>query len=286
MTSRALFAVVAIASASAFAQNISGTFTANYVSTSEYGQPTTHVELKLICGLSCPTSAPKMTYGVGGLVEADFAADATQHPGDVSYSFATGVHDTGVSTMDSTNFPPGANFFLKAKSANCVCGNGALQSGFIDVTSNTVSIPPFVKPPFTVPYTLGVNPLPSFSVTAAPRGAESVTVTAKGAGVDLTKTYTATEWMGTSSSSSTGKFIEVTPTQAGTVTVTAQVTGTPVSTITFDVVAGSSGGGTGGGSGSSGTGGSSTSQSGGCSAVDGGFPWAALAGLGLLLRRR
>lgn len=279
--------LLSLVSAVALAQNISGTMSA--VWDGDAGPPvaTTHVELHLQCGLTCPPSAPQMKYAVSGLVHSYYEASPMEAPGSLGFGFATGVADTGVSTADTTTFPWGSNFHLVAKSANCVCGNGALQSAFIDVVSNTVSIAPKIQPPLSNPYTLGVNPKPMVIVTAAPRGGETVTVTATGAGLALNQTITSTDWRGTSTSTGSNvKLFELAPTDPGTVTFTAQVTGTPSSTITFAVVGGNTGGGTGntgGGSASGGGGGAATD--GGCSAV-GLSPFVAFALAGLLRRRQ
>ena len=235
----------------AFAQAISGTVSANFTGFNEFGQPNTHVEMNLACGLNCPVSAPELTYNAG-IVDGFFAAETMQQCANLSFGFTSAVRTTGMAVTDTTNFPAGSNCFIKARSVTCQCGNRTGEGGFIEIFSSTVGIPPWI----TVP---SPSPKPGefyvLLVTAAPRLAETVAVTVRGAGADFSATFPASDFRSTNSIPTTvPKRLDVPFTQAGTVTVTAVVTGGPMATKTFEVLAGGAGGGsaTGGGSGGGG----------------------------------
>lgn len=282
MIRRALVVVLVSMATPALAQAISGTLSASFASFDQYGGPTTHVELNLACALSCPASAPELTYG-SAFVDGFFAAEAAQTCGSMSYSFISGVRTTGTSVTDTGNFPAGSNFFIKAKSVTCQCGNRTGEGGYIDILSGTVHIPPWISVPSSPP-TPGEFYL--LMVTAAPRTSETVDVTVRGAGADYSASFPATDFVSTNSvPGAVGKRIDVPFTQAGTVTVTAVVTGGPMATKTFEVVAASASGGgsgsTGGGSGSGGGGGAPES---GCTSVPMLLPIAMLL-LGLRRKR-
>jgi len=275
-------------SVAAHAQSISGTFDAAFTSFNQYGVPTVHMSLALQCSLSCMASAPDLHYGYGSSTAAMVAAP-TLSPGDVSIK---AVDDTGTVTWDSSA-PAGANFTATVKSATCFCGNITGEGGYIDLTSPTVHVPPFVNV-LANPVTVGQNPL--IILNAAPVGSETVDVHVSGGGVDYSHSYTAADFMTETSGNVNTKThaVDVTFTTAGMVTITASVTGGPMSTQTFAVVGAGAGGGgggssTGGGSssgGGAGTGGGSGTggggQGGGCAAAPGLLPLAAM----LWLRRR
>lgn len=79
------FAVFAVA-CPVFAQAISGTLGARFTGFGEFGQPNTRVELNLACSLSCPPSAPELTFR-SGPVDGHFVVETTQRSGSLSYSF-------------------------------------------------------------------------------------------------------------------------------------------------------------------------------------------------------
>lgn len=280
MIRRAMVVMVASMASPVLAQAISGTLGASFASFNEFGQPTTHVELNLACALSCPISAPELTYGAA-FVDGFFDAEPTQSCGALSYSFVSGVRTTGMSTVDSTTFPAGSNFFVKARSVTCHCGNATGQGGYIDLLSGSVHIPPWITLP-TSPVTPGEFYL--LMVTAAPRVGETVDVTVRGAGANYSASFPSTDFVSTASvPGAVPKRLDVPFTQAGTVTVTAAVTGGPTATKTFEVLAGTANGGgsgsTGGGSGGGGDGAPAT----GCTSVPMVLP---LAMVLLALRRR
>ncbi|MDP2270588.1 MAG: hypothetical protein Q8K32_07620 [Archangium sp.] len=258
-------AVLSMASP-AFAQAISGTVSARFTGFNEFGQPNTHVEMNLACGLSCPPAAPELTFNAG-IVDGFFAIESMQECANLSFGFTSAVRTTGMAVTDTTNFPAGSNCFIKARSVTCQCGNRTGEGGFIEILSSTVSIPPWIAAP-------SPSPKPGefyvLLVSAAPRLSETVTVTVRGAGADFNATFPASDFRSTSTiPTAVSKRLDVPFTQAGTVTVTAVVTGGPVATKTFEVVSGgATGGGSGGGSatgGGSGGGGEDAPE--GCTSV-------------------
>ncbi len=123
-------------------------------------------------------------------------------------------------------------------------------------------------------------------VTAAPRVGETVDVTVRGAGANYSASFPSTDFVSTASvPGAVPKRLDVPFTQAGTVTVTAAVTGGPTATKTFEVLAGTANGGgsgaTGGGSGIGGGGDGASAT--GCTSVPMVLP---LAMVLLALRRR
>lgn len=233
------FAVFAVA-CPVFAQAISGTLGARFTGFGEFGQPNTRVELNLACSLSCPPSAPELTFR-SGPVDGHFVVETTQRSGSLSYSFFSAVRTTGTSAVDSTTFTPGSNFFLKAEGVTCQCGGRTGEGGFIDVVSAPVHIPPWIAVP-------SPSPKPGefylLLVSATPRLSETLTVTVKGAGADYTASFPASDFRSnTTFPSAVPKRLDVPFAQAGTVTVTAVVTGGPVATKTFEVLAGGATGG-------------------------------------------
>lgn len=282
MTRRAMTAAVALFASSASAQAISGTLSASFVGFNEFGGATTRVNLQLSCALTCPPSAPELSYSAADAA-GYFVVEPAQKAGSLSYSFISGVGMTGTSTTDTTNFSAGSNFFVKATSVSCRCGNRTGEGGYIELRSAAVSIPPWITVP-AAPYNLGEFLL--LAVSATPRLGETVDVSVRGAGIDFTSSFPASDFVSTSSTPSAAlKQLNVTPTQPGTVTVTAAVTGGPTSTKTFEVLAGGAGGGSGGGGSSSGGGaGGGQQPAGGCTTVPSLLPLSAM--LWLALRRR
>ncbi len=253
MIKRVLMAVWLSMASPVFAQAISGTLSATFTGFNEFGQANTHVELNLGCALSCPVSAPELTYSAS-VIDGHFVAEPTQKAGGLSFSFASAVRTTGMAVGDTTIFQAGSNFSLKAEGVTCQCGGRTGEGGFIDIPSSAVNIPPWIAVPTPSPKAGAFYLL---QVQATPRASETVTVTVKGAGADYTGTFPASDFRSTSTyPSAFPKIINVPVfTQAGTVAVTAVVSGGPMSTRTFEVLAGgSSGGGAGGGSGAGGGG--------------------------------
>lgn len=261
MKSRLLTSLLVLESAAAAAQGISGTFTATWTGTDVLGVPTTHLELALQCDVACPASAPRATFAVTGDVSVAYAADVALVAGWVSWGFVSGVRETGFSQADVTTLPAGASVVLTAKRVTCGCGEAAPRSSLLDVTSNVVAIPPFVRPPLALPVQLGGDAHPSVAVAAAPRREETVVVHLVGAGVDRTERFTATQWLeGSSCHGAVTRSFEVAPSRPGTLTASAQVTGTPATRVSFEVVG-------------------EPEQGGGCSALSGPLSWFALLAL-------
>ncbi len=266
MPHRVVFAVLLLGAANASAQTaISGTFSATYVGSDEFGVPTVRLSFDLSCSLTCPVSAPTMHFGVSGGADGHFLAAADEIVGYVSASLLNGVDPGGSSTDDSTSFPPGANFNVTARSATCWCGNATGEGGYIDLTTADVHTPPYIQLP-AVQAVVGEPPL--FTVSATPKAGETLDVHVSGAGIDSSKSYTVAEVNGSGSSPGT-VLPDVTPTTAGTVTVTAVVSpGGATATSSFDVVASSAGGSSNDSGGSSGSS-SGGNEKGGCAATSG-----------------
>ncbi len=275
----ALCAAVALCAATAQGQTaISGTFSANYAGTNSFGQPTVSLSLNLSCSLSCSSSSPTLHYGVAGGGDGHFLAAPSEKAGYVSSGFLSSVDPSGSATSDNTSFPAGSNFNVTAKSVTCHCGNATGQGGYIDLTTPDVHIPPFIGDAL-LGTTVGTNPM--IIIHAAPRGGETLDVQASGAGVTFSRSYSQADVGGSDS-----VMPDLTPSQAGALTVTAVVSpGGAVATKTFDVQGGSGGSSGGGGGNSSSGSGDGSGSSGGCSAAPGAPCLAALALLAGLRRR-
>lgn len=281
MMRRAMTVVAVLLGCSASAQAISGTLSANFVGFNEFGQATTHLQVNLACALSCPSSAPTLSYSAA-FIEGFFIAEPLQNVGYVSYGFLTAIGPSGTASTDSTSFPPGSNFLIKATSVTCQCGGRTGEGGYIGLSSGVVNIPPWINVP-EAPFKVGEFLF--LTVAATPRVSETVDVTVKGAGIDFTRSFPASDFVSNNSTpTSSTKALDVAPTQPGTVTVTAAVTGGPVATKTFEVLASGAGGGSGGGASASGGGAGGGSEPAGCAAVPALLPLGAI--LWLALRRR
>lgn len=273
-----LFVTVALlASVASSAQAISGTLSLQFSGVNSFGVPTTHVELRLMCSLVCTPSAPTLHYRVATGTDAFFLEAPTEKVGFFSSGF--GSNDTGVNVIDTEMFPSGVAFRTVAKGASCHCGNAIGQGGFVDITAPMTVIPPYA--------TVGVSKAKvgfewSQSISARPKGTETVTVQFAGAGVDTTKTMTPADFTSSGSGITT-----VTPTAPGTMTVTAKLMpygATYTTTVTVDPSSGgAAGGGSGGAGGGGDAGGGQADEELGCSAA----PFGLLLPLSLLsLRRR
>ena len=275
---RLLVTVTLLASAASSAQAISGTLSVQFTSHNSFGTPTTHVELRLMCSLVCTPSAPTLHYRVATGTEAFFLEAPTERVGFFSASF--GSNDTGVNVVDTEMFPSGVAFRTTARGASCHCGNAIGQGGFVDITAPMTVIPPYAQ--------VGVSKAKvgfewTQSISARPKGSETVTVQFSGAGVDTTKTMRPADF-----TSSGSGLTSVTPTAPGTMTVTAKLMpygATYTTTVTVDPASGGAGGGggTGGAGGGGDAGGGQAEEDPGCSAA----PFGVLLPLSLLwLRRR
>ena len=220
--------IVALAvPAIANAQAIGGTYEASFAGFSPYGVPSVSLTLTLTCGLSCDAAAPDLHFGIAGQNDGYFAAAPMRETGWVGSGFGAATDKTGSATEENSSFKAGSNVFLIAHSVTCRCGNRTGQGGFIDLKTKTVSIPPWISLPTAAVVGTDVYLL----VTASPRGAETVEVHATGAGVELTKLLSESDYPGT-----TVKSVIVHPTEPGTLTVSAVVGGGTAATKTFEVV--------------------------------------------------
>lgn len=278
---RAALLVVALTTSPAWAQAaISGTLNASFVGFNEFGVPSLKVDLALQCSLTCTSSAPELHYSVVAGVYGRYASDPDASAGSLGAFF--GSDPSGNNTATSTAFPTGSAFIMHAKSATCWCGNANGQGGYVNLTTPVVTIPPRVS----LDATGRVGSQSYVTVTARPWNTDTVEVTLSGAGLNETRVLDAAAF-GTSRSNGIEGF-PVTPTQPGTLTVTAKLQPYGVVSEAVSMTINASGS-TGGGSGSSGTGGGSSSG-GGTGAEPGGCTTApgllSLGLLGLLLRRR
>jgi len=229
----ALVVAIALAAVGSLAQAISGTFSAEFTDFNDFGVPTVRLKLDLACTLVCPQSSPNLHYAVKGGGSAHFLADPKQAVGSVSSGFVGGVDPSGKSSYDSEAFPPGANFSLTAEAVTCYCGNAVGQGGYIDLTTEDVSTPPWIQPPAD---RIAAGEPTFIIISSAPRGSETLDVEVTGPGVDISKSYSATE-AGGSGKGPGSVLIEVTATGPGPLKVTAVVTPNGLkATKTFDVV--------------------------------------------------
>ena len=277
---RTLVVFAALCSTASFAQ-VSATLSGQWVRFQNVSPPmVVAIEMNVSCGITCPMSAPTLhRYARGGIL-GYYAAEPTVRA-DYNYIPGTDLDDDGMMRHESASFDEGSTVFVKAIGVVCECGNGSVQTNFIEVTSQ----------PFTIP--LNLNALGTaragfdytFVRAADLKGSEQVRVTFDGAGLsNVTRTF------GVADLNSQGYIMtEVRPTAAGTMTVTATMLPSNISTTGTVMVSPPNSTGTGGGSGSSGTGGGDGSGGGGadmpfgCSSA----PGLLVVGLlGLLARRR
>lgn len=278
----ALSLLLLVVAAPASAQAISGTFSASFSGFNELGVPTTHLELRLMCSLSCPMSRPQLHYRVATGTDAWFIAAPTERLGYLSAFF--GADPSGVNVVDTTTFSPGVAFKVIAKGASCHCGNAVGEGGYTDIETSQVVIPPF---PFVGTSKGRVGDEWYQNVNAMPQGSETVVVRFVGAGLDTQVTLAPSDFSGNSSSKTA--VARVTPTAPGVMTVTATLQpygASHTAMVTVNARSGGSGGGAGGGSGGGGeAGGGGTDEELGCTAAPAGL-LLPLAVLGLFRRRR
>lgn len=74
---------------------ISGTFTAAFEGFSQFDQPQVRLRLQLASSLTCPPSAPKLTFSVKGGVDAYFVSELKEKAGYISAGFASAVEKDG-----------------------------------------------------------------------------------------------------------------------------------------------------------------------------------------------
>jgi len=181
----------------------------------EFGLANSEVEIQLSCQLSCPPTAPTLHYATG---LGDYLFSQTMERFDgLSYGLLSGVDPTGTSLQAKDGLPHGASYLARVTGANCYCGNRAVESGFIDLESNLIQIPPYINP-LLEPYVAG-SPDSILIVMAAPRGSESVSVTITGAGTSESYEYSVTDFAGSTVEGSVVIFPK--PSQSGTLTVVA-----------------------------------------------------------------
>jgi len=276
---RYLLLSAALFAANAPAANISGTSTISASAPGMFGTVDVTATVSLSCSLTCPPAAPTLHFGISGLSRLAATGDPTVDVTYVSVGFATGVDPGGSSTAVFTNVPAGSSFALVNKSATCFCGGRTGEGGYVDVVSNTLSVPPFINS--SLIFSPGqVGQMSAAVVGAFPTGAEKVTVTLKGAGLDQTLMLGAADC-----DSSHDCKVAFTPPAAGDLVVTATTAQGLSHTRTFPITGSGS---TGGGGGTTGTGGGGGRGGGtepppaGCSQV----PGALVAALLALLRRR
>src|SRR5688572_27170449 len=244
---RALLLVGSLLSSAASAQAISGSLSVAFTGHNEFGVPTTHVELRLACSLSCPSSRPELHYRVATGTDAWFVSAPGEKLGWFSAGF--GSNDTGITVLDTQQFSSGVAFTTIAKGASCHCGNAIGEGGFIDIEAPMTVIPPFL--------TVGGSKAKAGfewgqSVSARPKGNETVVVRFVGGGLDTSVT------MGPSDFTAAGSGIaRATPAAEGAMQVTATLMpyGASYSTMVTVDPGSTSGAGGGGGSGGSGGGG-------------------------------
>lgn len=205
---------------------ISGQFSARFESFSETGQPRVRLKLMLASTLKCPPSDPKLTFGVAG-VEVFFISDPREKPGVLGPEFAADLREDGVVDAVVTFLPPGSQVSARVRGATCQCGSRTGEGGAIDLHAQLVVIPPWVS--FNGPLQAGSSA--TLTITAKPKGAETIEVKVSGAGLDLTKKFTAADF-----DRRTSVTWRVTPTAAGTLTTLAKMGGGAAShTRTFEV---------------------------------------------------
>jgi hypothetical protein len=270
---RTLLTILLLASP-AWAVDISGTSTISAGPLKEFGTVDLTLTTNLSCALVCPPSAPTLHFAIAGLADLIATGDRTVSVAYVSVGFAAGVQPTGSTTSLITNLPAGSSFALFNKSATCFCGGRTGEGGYIDITSNTISLPPFIKNAlFFSPGKVGE--MSAVFIDALPTGAEKLTVTLKGGGLDQTVLLGASDC----ERSPPVCKVPFTPTVSGSLVVTATTAQQLSATRTFTI---EGTGGSGGGQAGSGGGGGNP---GGCSHLPGTLSLALLA-LGGTLRRR
>ena len=222
-------AVLAGAEETAKAKAISGTFTAAFEGFSQFGQPQVRLKLQLASSLTCPPSAPKLTFSVKGGVDAYFVSAPKESAGYVSTGFASAVTKDGHSEAVLTDFPAGSSLLAEAKSVTCQCGNRTGEGGYINLRTAPLGIPPWVS--LMLPAQAGQED--NLFITAKPRGAETVEVHVTGGGLDLKQSYAVADFREKAS-----LMLAIQPTKAEPLQVTATLLPVGAShTFTYPVAA-------------------------------------------------
>ena len=191
---------------------ISGQFTAAFEGFNQFGLPQVRLKLRLTSSLECPPSAPKLTFSVKGGADAYFVSAPTEKAGYLSAGFVADVRDSGAAESVTTSLPAGANVLARASSVTCQCGHRDGEGGFIDLATEPLAIPPWLK--LLLP--AQAKQLNFLVVTASPRGAETVEVRLDGAGLKEKKVFSEADFGGKASVS-----WQITPTEKGDLTATA-----------------------------------------------------------------
>jgi hypothetical protein len=231
----ALVALLGLVASQARAQDISGTLSAKYSGTDAYGIPHVSFSVKLTCALVCPAGNPTL-FGVAGF-GAHLEASPKQPVGYLGTGMIWELKKTGVASGDGDGFPAGVNFIAEAGSVSCQCGGRDGQSGFIDILSAPVRIPPHVNVTLD-PVQVGEVPYPYIVIMATPAPSETVEVRVSGAGIDKVFHFSSADFEVPSDGPAKQgtKMMSVAFTKPGMATITVSVGGGPPFTKTIQVV--------------------------------------------------
>lgn len=272
--------ILSLLAAPAGAQQVSGSIsmTAPVELAGGQGQYTAQLSATVGCSLACPPSAPTLSYAATS-ISVEFAADQSSAPAGLGFGEMGQLFDQHAFTKTVT-LPAGSNLRPKVRGLTCQCGGHTGEGGYISPEGTPVALPTLVYGP-------GYDVKPGdpmwVYVYAAPRDPETVTVTASGAGVSDSRVLKESDFSGSLPTSAQWQY---TPTEAGTVSITATFAGASPATIRVPVLAGGSAGTGGGTDGGSGSAGGAAKSSGGCNQGMG-VPGVMLALMSLLgLRRR
>ncbi len=267
-----LMAVVVLVGSSAAAQSISGTVAATFTGF-ESGTPQVRVDVNLACSLTCDASAPTKHFAIVAGIQNYYSA-APMETGSYFAFLTTDLDPDGIATAVSTNFKPGSTTFLIAKSVTCLCGGRTGEGGYIDLTTGPIIIPAGLT---TIsPTKVGSDVYINADVDL--RGGEQVELRVEGAGLSQTRLF------GLADLTQHYASLVVTPRAVGTVTVTATLKPSNVTSSTTFVVSDQTSSGSGGGGGSSsGTGGGDGTAPMGCSTAG---ELGLLSALALVFKRR
>ncbi len=200
------------ASSAVPAKAIGGQFTAAFEGFTPEGLPKVRLKLQLSCRLTCPPSAPQLTYGVNGGADAFYVSAPKEKVGYISAGLVADVVKDGFSEVVTTSIPAGVNFTAIARSATCKCGNRTGEGGYIDLVTPAVAIPPWLM--LAYPAKSGEQQM--LLITARPRGEELIEVRLSGCGVDGNRTLTKSDYAGKTTVPWT-----ITPTSEGVITAVA-----------------------------------------------------------------
>ena len=216
LVSALVVALLVLPGAASAQQAITGTLALSPGSFDQYGAYSLEMDLGLSCSLACGPSAPDLHFAVEGGGDFLFSQNGERFDSPAA-TFLNSVDPTGRAMGTKDGLPAGASYYVHLSSATCWCGNATGQGGFIDIDSNEVRIAPLVL--VIVDPFVANDPGNYVTVTAAPRGTETVTVAFAGAGADATATYGPTDFQ--DSSNQGAVMLTPMPTSAGHVTITA-----------------------------------------------------------------